>query len=139
MGFSSDIMHDFVAKEIRNIYSSYDGWKISYHPLGNGYDTIVSMERLHGGHRDSVKIFVTFNRSVPVPLPEELTRPDQAADGTITRHEYAVMAPSHADTSAVPAGICIYSMRSFAFENKELIWVKKPVRSSVCAPAELPA
>ena len=126
MGFSSDIMHDFVAKEIRNIYSSYDGWKISYHPLGNGYDTLVSMERPREGHRDSVKVFVTFGRSVPSPLPEEFNRADRAADGTITRYEYAVMAPVHADTSAVPAGVRIYSMRSFAFEDKELVWMKKP-------------
>ena len=74
MGFSSDIMHDFVAKEIRNIYSSYDGWKISYHPLGNGYDTLVLMERPREGHRESVKVFVTFGRSVPSPLPEEFNR-----------------------------------------------------------------
>ena len=40
MGFSSDIMHDFVVKEIRNIYSSYDGWNI--HPIRWGTDMIHS-------------------------------------------------------------------------------------------------
>ena len=50
MGSSSDIMHDFVAKEIRTIYSSYDGWEMSSRSLGNGYDTLVSMERRKGGH-----------------------------------------------------------------------------------------
>ena len=69
MGFNSDIMHDLVAKEIRNIYSSYDGWKYSSHPTGNGYDKIVTLERQHGGHRECIKIFVTLGREIPSPLP----------------------------------------------------------------------
>jgi hypothetical protein len=139
MGFSSDIMHDFVAKEIRNIYSSYDGWKISSHPMGNGYDTLVSLDRREGGHRETVKVFVTFGRSIPPALPEEFARADRAPDGTLTRYEYAVIAPGNADTSAVPAGIRVYTMKSFAFEGKDLTWVKKPVRKSERAPVTLSA
>jgi len=30
-------------------------------------------------------------------------------------------------------------MKFFAFESKELIWVKKPVRKSESAPVKLPA
>ncbi|WP_292428110.1 hypothetical protein [Methanoregula sp.] len=132
-------MHDFVVKEIRNIYSSYDGWKITSHSLENGYDTLVSMERRMGGHRESVKVLVTLSKSIPSPLPEELTRADRAADGTVTRHDYAVMVPANADVSAVPAGVRIYTMKSFAFEGKELVWVKKPVQKSKSEPTKLPA
>jgi len=138
MGFTSDIMHDFVAKEIKNIYSSYDGWKCMLRQLGTGYDTLVTLERRNGGHRDCVKVLVTFERSVPSPLPEELTRADRTSDGTITRHAYAVMVPANADTSAVPSGVGIYTMRSFAFVGKELTWVKKPVRKSESAPVKMP-
>lgn len=132
MGFNSDIMHDLVAKDIRNLYSSYDGWKYSSHPTGNGYDKIVTLERRNGGHRECIKIFVTLERVVPSPLPEELTRAERAADGTVIRYEFAVMVPANADTSSVPAGIRVLIMNSFAFENKELIWVKKPVRKEEC-------
>jgi hypothetical protein len=128
MGFSSDIMHDFVDKEIKNIYSSYDGWKITPRELGSGYDTLVVLERRNGGHRDSVKVLVTFGNSVASPLPEDLTKAERYPDGTVTRQEYAVMVPANADTSAVPAGVKIYTMKSFAIEGKELTWVKKPVR-----------
>ena len=69
MGFSSDIMHDFVAKEIRNIYSSYDGWKISYHPLGNGYDTLVLMERPREGHRELSESFCHVRQIGALPTP----------------------------------------------------------------------
>jgi hypothetical protein len=132
-------MHDFVAKEIRAIYSSYDGWKMSSRSLEDGYDTLVSMERRNSGHRDSVKILVTFGRSVPLPLPDELTRTEPAADSTVTRYEYAVMVPANADISKVPACVHIYTMKSFAFEGKELIWVKKPVCKSESAPVKEPA
>ncbi|MDD4136428.1 MAG: hypothetical protein PHT99_00845 [Methanoregula sp.] len=137
MGYSSDIMHDFVAKEIKNIYSSYDGWKCTPRELGAGYETLVVLERRNGGHRECVKVLVTFARSVPSPLPEELTRAERAPDGTVIRYEYAVMVPANADTSAVPAGIRIYTMKSFAFEGKELAWVKKPVRKT--APPKVAA
>jgi len=139
MGFSSDIMHDFVGKEIKNIYSSYDGWTCTPRPLGTGYDTIMVLERRNGGHRECVKVLVTFGRSVPSPLPEAFTSAERTPDGTVTRYEYAVMAPANADTSAVPAGIRLYTMRSFAFEGKELTWVKKPVRKTEDAPAKVPA
>ena len=139
MGFSSDIMHDFVAKEIKNIYSSYDGWKCTPRQLETGYDTLVVLERRNSGHRDCVKVLVTFGRSVPSPLPEELTRADRTTDGTVTRFAYAVMVPANADTSTVPAGVRIYTMKSFAFEGKELTWVKKPVRKSESAPVKVPA
>jgi hypothetical protein len=130
MGFTSDIMYDFLAKEIKNIYSSYDGWKCTPRQLGTGYDTLVTLERRNGGHRDSVKVLVTFDRSVPSPLPEELTRADSTTDGTVTRHTYAVMVPANADISTVPAGVMIYTMKSFAFKGKELTWVQKPVRKT---------
>lgn len=139
MGFSSDIMHDFVAKEIKNIYSSYDGWKCTPRQTGTGYDSIMVLERRNGGHRECVKILVTFNRSVPATLPAELTRADANAEGTPVRFSYAVMVPANADVSSVPAGVLIYTMRSFAFEGKELTWVKKPVRKTGDAPAKVPA
>jgi len=139
MGFTSDIMHDFVAKEIRNIYSSFDGWKYTPRETGAGYDTLMVLERHNGGHRECVKILVTFSRTVPSPLPEELTTADCAKDGLPTRFSCAVMVPVNADTSAVPSGIRVYTMRSFAFEGKELTWVKKPVRKTEDAPAKVPA
>ena len=130
MGFSSDIMHDFVAKEITNIYSSYDGWKCTAKPIGNGYDSLMVLERLNGGHKECVKLLATFNRSLPSPLPEEFYASERSPDGTPTRFNYAVMVPANADTSSVPAGMKIYTMKSFAFDGKELTWVKKPVRKS---------
>lgn len=139
MGFSSDIMHDFVAKEIKNIYSTYDGWKCTAKDLGNGYDSLMILERINDGHRECEKVLVTFGRSVASPLPEELTTPERNTDGTRARFSFAVMVPANADTASVPQGVRVYTMRSFAFEGKELIWVKKPVRKTEAVTEKVPA
>jgi hypothetical protein len=139
MGFTSDIMHDFVAKEIRNIYSSYDGWTCSMKETGNGYDSVAVLERNNGGHRECVKILVSFDRSLPAHLPEDLEKPEKSMDGTIIRFSNAVMVPANADTSSLPETMKVYTMRSFSFEGKELIWVKKPVRKSEPEQKKVPA
>lgn len=138
MGFSSDIMHEFVVKEIRGIYSSYDGWKCTAKEAGSGYDSLMVLERIAGGHRECAKVLVTFGRSVPSPLPLELTTPVRSTDGTPTRFDFAVMVPANANTSSIPAGVRVYTMRSFAFDGKELVWVKKPVRKTENVPAKIP-
>lgn len=135
MGFSADIMHDFVTKEIRNIYSSYDGWSCTMKETGSGYDSIAVLERRNGGHRECVKILVSFARDFATDYLEELRAPVKSYDGTPTRQSFAVMLPANANMDSVPAGVPVLTMRSFAFEGKDLIWVKKPVRKEDAAKA----
>jgi hypothetical protein len=135
MGFSADIMHDFVVKEIRNIYSSYDGWNCTKKETGNGYDAIAVLERHNGGHRECAKILVSFARDFATDYLEELRAPVKSYDGTPTRQSFAVMLPANANMASVPAGLPVLTMRSFAFEGKDLIWVKKPVKKEDAAKA----
>jgi len=128
MGFSSDIMNDFVSKEINSVYSSFDGWVMTQRNLGNGYDTIATLERRDGGHRDYVKVLVTFAKKVSPAHLDELKKTERASDGTVTRHGFAVMVPANADTSSVPSGYLIYTMTTFAFDGNDLRWIKKPVQ-----------
>jgi hypothetical protein len=127
MGKNNDIMNQFASQELRRVYSTYDGWKITPHAQGSGYDTLVKLERMSEGHRDIVKVLVTFNKEVPAKLVEELNKKEKATDGSVPRYASAVIAPVNADTSALPAGMKIYSMNSFAFKGNELTWVKKKV------------
>lgn len=135
MGASSDIMHEFVVKEIGNFFSRYEGWKLTTQQTGTGYDTLVQMERRNGGHRECANILVTFGASVPSPLPEDLMKPGCSPDGTPVRFSCAVMVPANADTSGLPGDVNVYTMRSFAIEGKDLIWVKKPVKKEDSAKA----
>ena len=139
MGFSTDVMHDFVAKEIKSIYSSFDGWNMTPRKLGTGYDTIIVLERRKDGHREFVKVLVTFGKTIPSGHLDELTTSETNSDGTLSRNEYAVMVPANADTSSLPQGMKVFTMKSFAYDGNRLMWVKKPVRKSADAPANVAA
>ena len=82
---------------------------------------------MNEGHRDIVKVLVTFNKDIPAQLVEELNKKDRATDGSVPRYDAAVIAPVNADTSMLPAGMKIYAMNSFEFKGNELTWVKKKV------------
>lgn len=127
MGSQQDIMNDFALQELRHIYSSYDGWKMTPQKQASGYDTLVRLERLHGGHHDIVKVLVTFNKEMPANLVEELDKKEMATDGLPSSYDSAVIAPVNADTSVLPAGMRIYPMNAFEFEGNELVWTKKKV------------
>jgi hypothetical protein len=127
MGANNDIMNNFALQELKRIYSNYDGWKISPTKQGNGYDTLVRLERMSGGHHDIVNVLVTFNKKIPANLVEELNKKEKMTDGMVSRYDSAVIAPVNADTSALPAGMKIHPMNSFEFEGNELVWIKKKV------------
>ena len=130
MGVCVDIMHDFVQQEIKRLYSSYDGWKITPREKNTGYDTIFLIERLNQGHREIVKVLASFKKEVTLDMVSDLIQPEPVYDGSVPRYDYAVITPANADISSLPKDLKIFTMKSFAFEGKELIWVKKPVRKT---------
>lgn len=127
MGNQQDIMNKFAMQELKRIYSSFDGWRMSPEKQINGYDTLVMLERMNGGHHDIVKVLVTFNKEIPANLVEELNKKETSSDGMVPRYDSAVIAPVNTDTSVLPAGMKIFTMNSFEFEGNELIWTKKKV------------
>jgi len=130
MGICTDIMHDFVLQEIKRLYSSYDGWKVTPRRHGNSYDTIFVIERVNKGTREIAKILASFKKEVTLDMIEDLTLPERASDGSVPRRSFAVMVPAGADVSQLPPDLKILTMKSFAFEGKELVWIKKPVRKT---------
>lgn len=120
-------MNSFALQDLKRIYSTFDGWKMSPEKQGSGYDTLVRLERLSGGHHDIVKVLVTFNKEIPTNLVKELNKKETMSDGMVARYDSAVIAPLNSDTSALPAGMKIYPMSSFEFEGNELVWTKKKV------------
>jgi hypothetical protein len=130
MGICTDIMHDFVLQEIKHLYSSFDGWKINLKKKGTGYDTIVLVKRMNNGYLEIVRLLVTFKKEVTLDMIDELIRPEPVFDGSSPRYDYAIIVPGNADTSKMPKDLKIFVMKSFAFDGKELIWVKKPVRKT---------
>lgn len=134
MGICTDIMNDFVLQEIKRIYSTFDGWKITPRRHGNSYDTIFLIERMNKGTREIAKVLASFKKTITLDMIEELTLPEKATDGTVPRRSYAIMVPVNADISALPKDLKVMYMKSFSFEGKELVWIKKPVRKTEDAP-----
>jgi hypothetical protein len=130
---TQDVMNEFAMQELKRIYSTYDGWKMSPQKQGNGYDMVIRLERLHGGHRDMVKVLITFNKEIAADMVAELNKKELITDGMVPRYDSAVIAPVNTDTSALPAGIKIYPMNSFEFKGNELQWVKKKVAKTQVA------
>ncbi|HUH79309.1 MAG TPA: hypothetical protein VLY83_05370 [Methanoregula sp.] len=130
MGICTDIMHDFVLQEIKRIYSTYDGWKITPRRHGNSYDTIFVIERVNMGSKEIAKVLASFKREITLDMIEELTVPEKTSDGSVPRRSFAVMVPAGADVSRLPPDLKILTMKAFAFDGKELIWIKKPVRKT---------
>jgi hypothetical protein len=130
---TQDVMNGFALQELNRIYSTYDGWKMSPQKQGSGYDTLVRLERLHGGHHDMVKVLITFNKEIAADMVAELNKKELITDGMVPRYDSAVIAPLNTDTSALPAGMKIYSMNSFEFKGNELRWVKKKVAKTQVA------
>jgi len=126
-------MNEFALQELRHIYSSYDGWKMTPQKQGTGYDTLVRLDRVHGGHHDLVKVLVTFNKEMPADMMEELNKKEVVTDGMVPRYDSAVIAPVNANTSVLPAGMKIYSMNAFEFKGNDLTWVKKKVAKAPVA------
>ncbi|MEI7856485.1 MAG: hypothetical protein WCH85_03170 [Methanomicrobiales archaeon] len=133
MGSNTDIMNDFAMQELKRVYSTYDGWKMTPQPQAGGYDTLVRLERMNEGHRDIVKVLVTFNKAIPAKLIEEINKKERATDGMIPRYGAAVIAPVNADISVLPTGMRVYTMNSFEFKGNELTWVKKKVAKAPVA------
>ena len=133
MGNNTDIMNEFALQELRHIYSSYDGWKMTPQKQGTGYDTLVRLDRVHGGHHDLVKVLVTFNKEIPADMVEELSKKELVTDGMVPRYDAAVIAPVNANTTVLPAGLKIYSMNAFEFKGNDLTWVKKKVAKAPAA------
>ncbi len=127
MGSQQDIMNDYALQELRRIYSTYDGWRMSPLKQCGGYNTYVRLDRMNGGHHDIARVLITFDKAIPANLVEELNRKDKMSDGLPSNYESVVIAPGNADTSSLPAGIRVYSMGSFEFAGNELIWTKKKI------------
>ena len=85
---------------------------------------------MNKSNREIAKVLVTFKKVVTLDLIEVLTLPEMINDGTIPRRSYAVMVPTNADVSELPKDLNVMFMKSFAFDGKELVWIKKPVRKT---------
>lgn len=129
MGSNQDIMREFARKELIRTYPSSDGWDVVASGQ-KGADQVFVAKRRNKGKTEMADILVTFNRKVTQEMIDRLAglRKNPAAASIL-------IVPLGTDVSLVPAGIRVRFMRSFAFDEKELVWIRKRFQSTVTGVA----
>jgi hypothetical protein len=127
MGSSQDVMHIFVNREISGNFSQIDGWSVAKSQTLSGYNQVFSIERFNNGMKESAKLGVTFDKSVPQNLIDSMTT-GIPASASSRQTRFDVIVPKNTDVSAVPKSWNIHFMNTFGYDGESLVWHKKPVR-----------
>jgi len=125
MGSSKDVMDLFAERDIRQLFSEYDGWNIA--PVAGLPSTqrVYRVNRvIHGNWGPQEVAFITVSFD-PVPRDETINALDIVPDGQNPRPKKYLLTPQAADTSMVPPHIRVLPMNAFAFADGKLVWLTK--------------
>jgi hypothetical protein len=134
MGSLRDVMEVFAERDIRQLFSEYDGWKVApvagAQPAGRFFK--VSRSRWAGD--EVIFIAVSFD---PVLKEEFISVLDTIPGGQGSRTKKYLLTPQAADTSEIPPHIRILRMNAFAFAEGNLVWLtkKKNAKKIICEQA----
>lgn len=132
MGYSGDIMHDIVQKELRRNYPASEGWTISGAPKAIGNDEVFMVSKRQKSNQVA-SVGVSFARVVGSDLVSAVMEGKTSTAAKKSSWHSSIIVPQGADLSGLPDGIKILYMRSFRYEGKDLTWLKRPVGSSATA------
>ena len=122
MGSARDVMELFAERDIRWLFSEYNGWKVAPvngpRPAGCFYRA----SRGKWGGEEVAFIAVSFD---PVPRQDAIDALDVLSDGQGSRTKKYLLTPQATDTSGILPHIRILPMNAFAFAEGELVWLTK--------------
>jgi len=131
MGSQDDIMHEFVRKELRKLYPSVDGWQIKPAARSGGKEQGFVVARRILGKSEGAHVLVSFDRKVTPGTIDQLlamVRTDPVPG--LASPKKILVIPQNTDLSGVAQGISVLPMQSFAWEDKELVWLKRRAQIS---------
>lgn len=128
MGFSSDIMHTIVEKELKRHFPSSEGWTLQPGSVKVDGDELYSFTNRTGGKNEAVFVGISFGKMVADRLIRELT--DSLTSRTATRAipHLALIVPQETDVRNVPPSVTVSRMRSFRYVGDDLLWLKHRTR-----------
>jgi hypothetical protein len=126
MGYSGDIMHDIVQKELKRNYPASEGWIITGAPKQVGNDEVFSLSRRRGSNQ-VVTVGTTFERKIGQSLLSAIMEGRESPAAKKGAWYGSLLVPQGTDISGIPEDVRIIFMRSFRFEGKDLLWLKRPV------------
>jgi hypothetical protein len=126
MGSNDDIMHEFVRKELKKLYPSVDGWQIRPAAKSGGKEQGFVVARRILGKSEGAYVLVSFDQVVTPGTIDSLNAMAQnnPIPGLASPKKILVI-PQNTNVLVVPAEVTVLPMQSFAWENKELVWLKR--------------
>ncbi len=124
MGSVHDIMEIFALRDIRSIFSEFDGWVSKPLATGNGHHAYKITRNSPGfyGKEQNVYLQVSFDFRPP---PECISNLAMLGSEDRNRKGMFLLVPRGADISDVPPSVKIFPMTSFGFKNGQLRWLSK--------------
>jgi hypothetical protein len=129
MGYSGDIMHDIVQKELKRNYPSSEGWVISGAAKQVGNDEIFSLSRRRGTNQVAT-VGASFGKIVGPGLISAMMEGKATPAAKKGTWHACLLVPQGTDVSGLTDDIKVIFMRSFRYEGKDLLWLKRPVGSA---------
>lgn len=130
MGSQKDVMETFAERDIRQLFSEYDGWNVApvagTKPAGRFY----KITRGQWVGVETAFIAISFDQ---VPKDDFVAVLDTLADGQGARTKKFLLTPQATDTSFIPPHIRILLMNAFAFSEGRLVWLTKK-KNAMCYP-----
>jgi len=136
MGSNDDIMHEFVRKELRKLYPSVDGWQIKNAIQSAGKEQGFVVARRILGKSEGAHVLVSFDRVVtPATTGSLMAMAKTDPIPGLASPKKILVVPKNTDVSGVPGEVCVLPMQSFAWEEKELVWLRRRSQMSEKAAA----
>ena len=136
MGSNDDIMHEFVKKELRKLYPSVDGWQIKPAAKSGEKEQGFVVARRILGKSEGAHVLVSFDRAVrPATTDTLLAMAKTDPIPGLASPKMILVIPQNTDLTSVPSEVTVLPMQSFAWEDKELIWLRRRNQMSEKASA----
>lgn len=122
MGSSKDVMELFAERDIRRVFSVYDGWNVTPVTASPYAGRFFRVSRNKWVGEEVAFIAVSFDRTPDEDLINAL---DTLPNGQGSKTKKYLLTPQAADTSAIPPHVRILLMNAFAFTEGKLVWLTK--------------
>jgi hypothetical protein len=134
MGSSKDVMELFAERDIRQVFSEYDGWKVAPVRGAQPAGRFFRVSRSKWAGEEVAFIAVSFDL---MPNEEIVSTLNTLSDGRVSLTKKYLLTPQAADASDIPPHIRILRMNAFAFAEGRLVWLtkKKNAKSIYSEPA----
>jgi hypothetical protein len=128
MGSQKDVLKLFAERDIRQVFSEREGWRMSQMDVSPSTGSFYRLSRYKWGGDEVAFISVSFD---PAPKKESLSAFDTLPD---VRAKKYLLTPQATDTTDIPSEVRILPMSAFTFTDGNLVWLTKKKHARRISP-----